>query len=237
VAGSNIEAANVARERARKGRTVSRAVLAEILGVASSTVDNYAKAGMPETVKGRKGVKSKVDTAQVIQWLIGRERAKVIDAVRARAKAGSAAAAAALTLFDKPGKCSEAGASAGSVAAGSSTGSTSAGSVAGVLGGDGVDDLFGGNSKDRKIAAEASLKEMDLAVRRGELVEIVEVTGVVEKMIADARTRLRSIPTKIAPEVALMTNENEIQASVEAKIDEVLTEISKYTFRGTTVGV
>jgi len=53
-----------------KGQNVSRAGLAEVFGVALTTVDSWVKKGCPVVVRGHgKGQEWKFNTAQISSWL------------------------------------------------------------------------------------------------------------------------------------------------------------------------
>lgn len=53
-----------------KGQNVSRAGLAEVFGVALTTVDSWVKRGCPVVVRGHgKGQEWKFNTAQISAWL------------------------------------------------------------------------------------------------------------------------------------------------------------------------
>lgn len=56
---------------------VSKARLVEILGVSSTQVDNYQKAGMPFEKSGKRGTSNKYNTAECIRWLVDRKSEKL----------------------------------------------------------------------------------------------------------------------------------------------------------------
>lgn len=56
-----------------EGKICTRAELAEILGVALTTVDSWVRDGMPVRKRGGKGIPSEYDSGEVIRWWIARE--------------------------------------------------------------------------------------------------------------------------------------------------------------------
>lgn len=61
-------------------------------------------------------------------------------------------------------------------------------------------------AKIRKLEAEAESKELDLAVRRGELVPLDEVEGVVRESLQAVDSVLRHSPSRFAPLLAKAAN-------------------------------
>jgi phage terminase Nu1 subunit (DNA packaging protein) len=66
-------ACNVANQyseaEAKPGQTTNKDGLAALLGVSSTVVDGYIRAGCPYVTKGSKGVEWKFDTAEVFRWV------------------------------------------------------------------------------------------------------------------------------------------------------------------------
>lgn len=62
------------RKLSRKGQEVSRAGLAEVFGVALTTVDTWIRTGCPCVSRGSRGVQAKFNTADVSQWLRDKAR-------------------------------------------------------------------------------------------------------------------------------------------------------------------
>ncbi len=82
--------------------------------------------------------------------------------------------------------------------------------------------------KTRREAAEASLKEMELARRRQELVEVEAVDYEFSKLVAAVRQKLLAVPSKIAP---LTHNQKTVAATqriFEQGIHEALNELGNY---------
>lgn len=82
----------------------------------------------------------------------------------------------------------------------------------------------------RKVIAEAELKEMELAERRQELVSLDQVTKDMEKVFMSLRSRLLSIPIKAAPLLVACRNESELQQVLTKQVDEALHELSNLPF-------
>jgi terminase small subunit / prophage DNA-packing protein len=83
-------------------------------------------------------------------------------------------------------------------------------------------------ARRRKVAAEAALAELDLACRRGELIEAATVEAVWSQMLANFRTRALAVPTRAAPLVAGGGTLREMQEILRAVVYEALTELSEY---------
>lgn len=80
-------------------------------------------------------------------------------------------------------------------------------------------------ARRRKIAAEAALTELDLSKRRGELVEVEEVAQTVGDDYANLRAKLLSLPVKLAPQAAAITDVTELQSLAESLVHEALEEL------------
>jgi len=94
-------------------------------------------------------------------------------------------------------------------------------------------------ARRRKLAAEAAMSELDLSVRRGELVEIEDVSQAVGEDYANVRAKLLGLPTKAAPQAAGMTDAGEIKTLLERIVTEALEELVSdgiYTQEGATEG-
>lgn len=82
-------------------------------------------------------------------------------------------------------------------------------------------------ARRREMVARASMQELDLAQRRGELVEIEEVARVVGEEYARARANLRAVPSSVAAMVPPEMRA-EVQARTQDGIDQALEELSSY---------
>ena len=88
-------------------------------------------------------------------------------------------------------------------------------------------------AQTRLVTAQAELKELELAEERGELHRAAAVVKVWTDNVSNARTRLRSIPVKIAPEL-VGQNLLVIQEKLKSVIDEALKELAEYDGRRIT---
>lgn len=78
-------------------------------------------------------------------------------------------------------------------------------------------------ARRRKIAAEASIAELDLSVRKGELVEIDSVAEIVGQDYANCRARLLNVHNRLIGELT-----QDQCDMVEEGIREALEELSAY---------
>ncbi len=76
-------------------------------------------------------------------------------------------------------------------------------------------------ARRRKLFAEAGLAEMELGMRRGELISIEHVGAVVESEYAVLRSLALSLPGEMASELA-QRPKGEIEVLLSAKIAEIL---------------
>jgi phage terminase Nu1 subunit (DNA packaging protein) len=100
-----------------------------------------------------------------------------------------------------------------------------------VKNGDSISTKNGDNywkEKARCQAAEASLKEMDLAQRRQELVEVDLVDYEFSKLVAAVRQKLLAIPSKIAPITFAQKTVAATQRLIEQGIHEALNDLGTY---------
>lgn len=80
-------------------------------------------------------------------------------------------------------------------------------------------------ARARAVAARAGIMEMNLAQRRGELVEVAEAAAIVAKEYAIVRAGFISLP-KIAPRLAFKKIP-EIEELLADRVNEILTELSE----------
>lgn len=81
-------------------------------------------------------------------------------------------------------------------------------------------------ARRRKLAAEAALVELDLSQRRGEVIEIEEVAGLVGDDYANVRAKLLSLPSKLAPQMIGIEDPAECKALIERGVAEALEELT-----------
>jgi phage terminase Nu1 subunit (DNA packaging protein) len=76
---------------------------------------------------------------------------------------------------------------------------------------------------------QQQLAELKIGELRGELVSITEVQKEVMREYAYVRAQMRSIPSKMAKPLSMVTDPNEIHARIKAAVDESLTELTADT--------
>ncbi|MBB4287678.1 terminase small subunit [Roseospira goensis] len=80
-------------------------------------------------------------------------------------------------------------------------------------------------AKRRKTAAEAALAEMDLALRRGELVDVETVGRLVAEEYATVRANIMAMPGELAPDLEHLAV-LEIEELLTSKITDILDALS-----------
>lgn len=93
----------------------------------------------------------------------------------------------------------------------------------------GAGDLVLADERARLAKEQADAKEMENAVERGDLVYIEDVAKQIENQLTKVRTKLLSVPTKVAPEVHACASVREAQGVIEAAITEALHELVGYS--------
>jgi len=83
-------------------------------------------------------------------------------------------------------------------------------------------------AKRRKMAAEAALCELELSKARGDVVSLAEVGAVWLDIVSSARSRMLSIPAKMAAIIAPESDPMAIRALLEAELEESLDELSRF---------
>ena len=83
------------------------------------------------------------------------------------------------------------------------------------------------DARRRKVEADASRSEMELAKRRGELAPIAVLAQAHGEACTRIRTRLRAIPSKIAPEAQRAKTVAEVRVVLQREIDDALTELAE----------
>lgn len=78
----------------------------------------------------------------------------------------------------------------------------------------------------RKMAADASLAEYDLAEKRGEVVPVNDAGEMVLDAFQRVRAKLTSIPSKIAPLVSSTNDPDECRSLLQGAILEALAELA-----------
>jgi hypothetical protein len=80
----------------------------------------------------------------------------------------------------------------------------------------------------RKVKAEAELAEIELAKEREDLIEVDAVRHVWGELVIAAKSRLLSIPAKLAPVVAVEDAPATCKYLVEEQINEALDELAEW---------
>jgi phage terminase Nu1 subunit (DNA packaging protein) len=78
----------------------------------------------------------------------------------------------------------------------------------------------------RKTEAEASVKELELEEKKGNLIPINEAVNEIKDAFVRVRARMVAIPTRLAPELAGITDPQQVAARLQSVIDEALNELS-----------
>ncbi len=82
------------------------------------------------------------------------------------------------------------------------------------------------SQRERLHSAQAEKAELDLAVRRGELLEAEEVVKTWSDHIVRAKLRLRSIPHRVAAQVAAKNSPAQVASLLLDEIDAALDELA-----------
>lgn len=89
-----------------------------------------------------------------------------------------------------------------------------------------VSQLDINEARRRKLAAEAAMTELDLAHRRGDLIEIEFIADMVGNDYANMRAKLLALPTKLAPQLVGMDDPVECTALLDKGVTEALEELT-----------
>jgi phage terminase Nu1 subunit (DNA packaging protein) len=76
-------------------------------------------------------------------------------------------------------------------------------------------------------AAQCERVELDVATRKGQLVELSEVKEEWARMVMNCRGRLLALPTSLAPQIAVEGDVNACADMLKAAVYEALTELSQ----------
>lgn len=78
------------------------------------------------------------------------------------------------------------------------------------------------------VKAKRENEEYDLRLKRRELHTSEEIERVIETLLINFRSRLSSIPSKLAPVLSKKKDTAEIASLIKYQIDEALTELSEF---------
>jgi len=79
----------------------------------------------------------------------------------------------------------------------------------------------------RLLRAEAELKEMELAQKRGQLVAIADVEAEYTSLVLSIKARIMAIPPRLAPEIVGEDSRVMAQAKIEKYCKEALAQLAK----------
>ena len=81
--------------------------------------------------------------------------------------------------------------------------------------------------KLKKLTAERQLAELQLATKRGEALDAAAVFKTWENMLVTFRQKLLAMPAQIAPRVAFLKNQDEVETALEREVNDYLIDLSK----------
>jgi hypothetical protein len=81
-------------------------------------------------------------------------------------------------------------------------------------------------AKLRKLQADASISEMNMRERKGELAPVSAVERVISAAVVTTKQRLLAFPSRLAPRLAPLKTAAEAQALLRKEIETVLVAIS-----------
>lgn len=79
--------------------------------------------------------------------------------------------------------------------------------------------------RERKERAQAEMAEMDVAQRRGTLMEADRVRSAAVAAVTTLRSRLELLPDQLAPQLAATSDEQRVRAHLAAEIETALAEL------------
>mgnify|MGYP003154446415 CR=1 FL=1 len=82
-------------------------------------------------------------------------------------------------------------------------------------------------ARQRKLAAEAEMAEIELAKARADVVRVGDVAKQWETILGDVRTRFLALPTKLAPLVAVEDQQKTVEELIEDGINNALGQLAK----------
>jgi phage terminase Nu1 subunit (DNA packaging protein) len=81
-------------------------------------------------------------------------------------------------------------------------------------------------ARQRKLAAEAEMAEIELAKARADVVRIDDVARQWDAILSGVRTRLLALPTKVAPMVAVENDQSIVKEMIEDGVYSALGELA-----------
>ena len=93
---------------------------------------------------------------------------------------------------------------------------------------DSVERIDYNAERAKLVKAKRENEEYDLRLKRRELHTSEEIERVIETLLINFRSRLSSIPSKLAPILSKKRDTAEIASLIKYQIDEALTELSEF---------
>jgi phage terminase Nu1 subunit (DNA packaging protein) len=81
-------------------------------------------------------------------------------------------------------------------------------------------------ARQRKLAAEAEMAEIELAKARADVVRVEDVARQWENILGDVRTRFLALPSKLAPVIAVENKQAIVKEMIEDGINTALGQLS-----------
>jgi phage terminase Nu1 subunit (DNA packaging protein) len=199
----------------RKPYIVNKAGMAQLFGVSLKTVDDWIRKGAPVLKPGSNGVSYEIDSGPFVEWVRAHRAGisiaefrkrdqqfhkELADVTQKGAGRRSYKFNSADVLAWREGRDAEGGATTGS--------------------------LTSEQVRRRYTLANAELKEMQLAEKRGELVSISAVTATLADELTAVRGRLLAMPGRLAGQLAIISDPAEIEAAIDEEVRGALTELS-----------
>jgi hypothetical protein len=234
----------------RQGAVVKLETVSYFSGYSVSALHAMIRDGLPVAKGGGTGKPVHIDCARLIDWLVQRERERVvkemtgiplerlqaagllIGAGAALKKQGETEASAA-GLMTGAGEVSSAetvigNTAAGEGASGSTTGTGKKERESKEASAGGGEITVGGmfDWKMRRGLVETRIKEIELQKLEGELVEIDALEVALTNLVSIARSRLMALPARTSPLCAAAGDVNEVRRVLEASIREILEELA-----------
>lgn len=78
----------------------------------------------------------------------------------------------------------------------------------------------------RKLEAETIRKELDLAERRGQLIDVTTVEQTVDEQFRSARDKFLSLPDRLASQVAAISDPRQVRQVLRDEVISILTQLS-----------
>ena len=87
----------------------------------------------------------------------------------------------------------------------------------------------------RKTRADADLKELELAVKRGQVVAIADVQKLLESLFVNVKQKIMAIPSKFGARLDGVRDRNQRKAILDAECRQICQELSTISISGQKV--